>query len=397
MDRELEIAKFLRGLILKKYTNNIYVNIKSIYFYFWEIFLCAPDLIIFPSNWPIITDLSKVLVNSDFISLNYEQVLSKFNVDSKRPRGKFLIKSVHHFSWSDDYTSYLINSGVPNTNITNTEKPAYFFLKSLFLRKAIIRKELCVKNSIPKNVKITFLPLTCLQGFKTDARLKKEFRDKKIFSRAVSRRNFVRDSLVKIFDWVSGLANAHPKVFFILRPHPSVSVDQYIEFFKKINLEMPSNVLITSENTSNEWLVISDVVLSNYSSVLLDAKAIGVKAAILQPVKFPNDMKINWFKHFKAIDSYASLNYFLNSSLRSDRNRINFKKIGNGIEQTADKLINVLSIRSVDKAANYFFGKASMQLWVFTLKSLIRFFIIKTLPFIIKKSMRRDYFDKGNI
>ena len=99
------------------------VDILSILFHVEKaIFSNHYDLIIFPSSWPIINSIGIIKYKTSFVSFNFEQMLSSFNEEAKRPRKGFITSGLHHFSWSNKYTDYLIENSIQAKKIHQIHK-----------------------------------------------------------------------------------------------------------------------------------------------------------------------------------------------------------------------------------------------------------------------------------
>ena len=130
-DRELIIAESIAEAI-EEADNFVSVDILSILFHVEKaIFSNYYDLIIFPSSWPIINSIGIIKHKISFVSFNFEQMLSSFNEEAKRPRKGFITSGLHHFSWSNKYTDYLIENSIQAKKIHQIQKPIYQALERM--------------------------------------------------------------------------------------------------------------------------------------------------------------------------------------------------------------------------------------------------------------------------
>ena len=375
-DRELEIAE----AICKNLEANFHIDIFSINFHVWRIIFSKNyDLIIFPSSWPIINHLSKMFPNSQFLSMNFEQMLSTINRSIKAPTGKVIQNETIHFSWSSDYMKFLKDNGVDSKNIFIVEKPLNQILK--------LRKPLNLIKNRNKYKRIIFIPLTCLQGFKSDKRIRKEFKDEKMIELAQLRRNYVKETLNIIFKWVSAISIKYQEFLLIMRPHPSISTDQYHKLFSELGLSVPKNLMITSEESAVDWILESDAVMTNYSSVVIDAKTLGVNAFLLEPIKYPEFLIYGWFEEFRKINT---LDDFENSILYSkpifsSNQSNNF----DGVDRISNHIMNL----NLEKKNRKRFILSFHSLF-FLFKSLIKHLLHHYFRFFLRDGLKRDYFPK---
>ena len=357
------------------------------------IFPSRYDLIIFPSSWPIINSIGPVKRKTLFVSFNFEQMLSNFNEEAKRPKKGFITSRLHHFSWSDEYTDYLSANCIQREKIHQIQKPIYQALERMSDTHSLsIDNQLL--GEISNFERVIFVPLTCLQGFKSDERVHKEFGGGILYQRAIIRRDFVKRSVNKIFHWIAELAVNETKMVFILRPHPSVPTSTYYEVFQQLGITLPSNVIISDNGTAIEWVTKSDVILSNYSSLLLDGLKYNIASFILQPYAFPEDISYPWFSYFTKIECYESLQ----DNLQFSNARSEGKPITDGVDASATAILSILGngvIEHSDFEAAKLVDFANTG--VFALKSLVRRFLFHWAPFLLRDGLKRDHFRSTDI
>lgn len=388
VDREFIIAESIAEAI-EEADNSVSVDIMSILFHAEKaIFSNRYDLIIFPSSWPIINSIGIIKYKISFVSFNFEQMLSSFNEEAKRPRKGFITSGLHHFSWSNEYTDYLIENSIQAEKIHQIQKPIYQALERM-----PDSHSLSIDNKLLSEItqydKIIFIPLTCLQGFKTDERLAKEFGAGVLYARAVIRRDFVKRSIHKIFQWIAESALNEARMVFVLRPHPSVPITTYYDLFQQLEISLPPNVIISDKGTAIEWVTKSDFILSNYSSLLLDGMEYNTPSFILQPYIFPEDISYDWFSNFKKIECYESLRdalQFCDSGLSS-------RPATHGVDGSAAAILSILRSDTVN---NRCLEAPELNDYrntcVFALKSLARRFLFHRAPFLLRGGLKRDFF-----
>lgn len=386
-DREFLIAESI-ATTLNSYSTPIKVDIISILFHFDKTIFTNYDLIIFPSSWPILNSIGPLKHNTLFASFNFEQMLSSFNEEAKRPKKGFITSKLHHFSWSDDYSSYLAASSIEPEKIHQIQKPIYQALEIM-----PEKHHLSIDNRLLKKIssykKIVFIPLTCLQGFKSNERIRKEFGNGILLERAIIRRDFVKKSIHQIFKWIVQLATEESKTVFILRPHPSVAIATYKDLFQELGIKPPLNIIISDKGTAIEWVTKSDIILSNYSSLLLDGLEYNIPSFILQPYIFPEDISYPWFSKFIKVESYKGLS----QSLQIANSKPQSKPVTNGIDSSAKIILNILEEHPIKH--DNLDGLRLISLAntiIFMLKSMIRRFLFCFAPIFLREGLKRDYF-----
>ena len=390
VDREYEIAQILeerlselskkRGVILSIiYQRHLLISYK-------------PRLIIFPSSaWTEINYIYYLYSEKiDIVSLNYEQMLSAFNETAKAPKGDILKNKVLHFAWTEKYSEYLYKNGVSIDNIKIVNKYVY----------QLIRKK--SNFNIIKNInfkteykKIVFVPLTDLQAFKNDERIKKEFNSGRLFDDALKRRDFVLESIKIILNWIYNFASAEPSVCFIIRPHPSVGFENYYLLRENMGLPDLENIIYNYEGSAIDFFQISDILITNYSSLILDANFCGLRGLILEPLAFPRNLTYEWFNSFSRLNSYNDFNFELKKNLNESKkllSSIHLEK-SNGIDDAANKIYEWSTTinQPYEKLPRInFLLLFNYNLIKFFIASFVRLALLRHFRISLKESFLRD-------
>jgi hypothetical protein len=382
--RELDIAKEIKN---KLAYSGIYVEIVSINFnYTWLFNLSKYRIILFPSlQWKII-NLLEPFFKGTILSLNYEQMLSDANKILKPINGSYLKLKTLHISWSEEYKQHLTNSGVFSNNIFVINKPSLELFNSLEVNKSITE----LKRNYNKQI---FIPLTDLQAFKSNQYLSVEFKTVKLYELAVKRRDYVKRTLNIILKWLSEACIHFPTFLFILRPHPSISPKQYNTLLKELGIAKPINLIVTSDFNAIEWIRQSDIVLSNYSSLLNDSLEYEKKSFLLEPELFPDYLYYDWMKKFYKIKSLQSLISMLDSVEVQENTVINIDRF-NGITELTSLIKMKYHIFSSDLSFNISKSKIInlMPLFIFTMKVFLKKIIFKLNKSLLRPGLVIDYF-----
>lgn len=382
--RELEIAVALKGNLLKMGINAEIVSIN--FNYKWIFNLTKYKLILFPSlQWNIINSL-KPIFGGIILSLNYEQMLSEANKILKPIRGNSIKLELLHISWSEEYKTHLINNGVDSKNIYVINKPSLELYKNLGINSNIMK----LKNRYKKTI---FIPMTDLQAFKSDKYLSREFKDIKSYNLAINRRDYVKRTLDIIIDWVNDAAIFYPDFLFIIRPHPSISPKHYEQLFKELNISKANNLLVISDYNAFEWIKQSDIIFSNYSSLLIDAQEFGKLSLILEPEIFPEFLSYEWMKNFNKINNKEMFINFISTNTESINNLENNKKY-NGISDLSN-LIKVIYFKIQEKRTKTNFRQniaIFYNIIFFLLKSFFKNLLFKLNKSFLKPGLVIDHF-----
>lgn len=310
-NREFFIAKKIAKQIKKIFNKKVYIY--SLNFVTYEIF-CFKDIsFVITPNYNI---LVKLIVNANsipLISLNYEQMLSPINHQLKKIKFNLNSKDIY-IAWSNQYRQYLLNQRVPSDNILLTSRPQDEICLSNYYLPLSLYKKIISKFGPVLGVKnIVFIPLTCLQAFKSDYELKRLSKNNNTNHELLhERKSFVVSTLIKLY---TSLCKEKTDCIYIIRPHPGVSVAMHEKFLTHHKLKLPDNVWITTEYSPYNWMSISNVVVSNYSSLVLESRKLGIKTILFNTKCIPSSMRYEWFKKFDSIDEISEISdYFCDNN-----------------------------------------------------------------------------------
>jgi hypothetical protein len=390
VDREYAVAKLLENKIAK--LSNKRGLILSIIYQRHLLLKYKPKLIIFPSlSWIEINSIYYIYSsNVDLVCLNYEQMLSDFNRNVKAPQGEVIKTKVLHFAWSDQYSDYLIQHGVTPDKIRIVDKYIYQILSEKNIHGSSIDKKILANYK-----KIVFVPLTDLQAFKNNDRIKKEFGNGPNYQSAIKRRDFVLASIKIILQWIYDYASTNTEICFIIRPHPSVGIENYKLLLRSEALADLENVIYNYEGAAIDFFDMTDVLITNYSSLLLDANYYGVESLILEPLPFPVDLAYDWFDNFKRITSYLEFESSIKKCLNNPKTIIHdsYCEKSVGIDVAVRNIMEwAASMNGPHDKLNKLNYKTliNLRLIKFFVNSMIRLFFLKYFRFLLNENFMRD-------
>lgn len=239
-----------------------------------------------------------------YINLNLEQMLSGANRIYRQPRDEFAKRRLKHFCWGTRFREFLLEHGVTPDNIRVTGRPATRLLMDRVRGgKETVRAALAARFDIDAACKWVYLPLTCRWAFASDYHIRTNVEAGYDPETAVRQRKYVTDTVNEIFRWTVGAVNRLQHAVLILRPHPSVSEEQYTKRFRELFGSVPPRICITKQGNAHDWLVASDVCLTNFSSLALDAASIRLPAYLLAPEPFPDYLWMDWFEGLPIVSS----------------------------------------------------------------------------------------------
>lgn len=384
-DREGETVKALAEKLRDKGASYI---ILSIEFHSHLLMFYTPKCVIFPyaidsQRWPIQYYSNK---NIMFVSLNWEQLLSEANKDFKKPKSDLIKNSFYHLCWTIDFQEFLVDAGVCKANTAVLGNPAHEMLnKSLQNRSAIdiyIRKKYAISN----NSKIIFFPMNYGWAFSEDHTIKAKIKmgyDKNV---AWKYREYSQNCLDKFVDFSIGLAKSEPLTRLIIRPHPSISIEQYLSVFKNKVPMLPGNIIFTKDLTIREWISVSNLIGSSWSTAVWDSLNVGKDAFLFTPITRPAWLNTYWNDQVVNVATVDEL-------IAEKKLTLNSKfQVANIITDVAGWIYN---LKASDKITPPSPPEKTRWLIVlgYTIRSSLRCFSMKYLKgYKVAKGMQRDYF-----
>lgn len=284
-----------------------------------------------------------------YACMNWEQILSPINKSFRPPRDPFTRTQVHHMSWGTAYRQFLISSGVRPENIGITGKPSLSLLeRKVRFQSQTLKHRLAARSGLPKHARWIFFPMTCHLAFFSEYHVRSRIGLGSDELTVLEHAAYVRRTINEIFTWLGRLDAAidSEQVVIVLRPHPAIAVAQYEDRFAEVVGRVPRCVRITKEGTAHEWLAACESCYTNYSSLALDATAVGRPACLLEPEPYPWFLKVDWFEGLPRVQTFETLvdslaGTHLPSRVPTEALARHAEAQMDGIERTAERLFRL--------------------------------------------------------
>lgn len=297
--RELDIACAVKAIIERD--NDISIEIASITHHIEETLdAYQPRIVALPycvaihegglgeivARWP----------QAEYVSLSYEQVLGRAQKELNSPKDKFAQKFVLYHAWGDFFAEYLKTHGVPPEHIYTNGNPSYALYRPPYAGYyGNQRAELARQFGLDAGKRWVFIPENYGWAFFEDhmvrARIRRGFDPRQ----AYRYRDFARDSLRSASQWWRA-ASEIESLEIILRPRPAIPAHSFIERVREYAGELPAQLHFIKYGTVREWILASDVVVSSYSTTLLEAAAAHKPVFMLTPQPFPELLYAEWYQ-----------------------------------------------------------------------------------------------------
>ena len=322
------------------------------------------------------------------LSLNWEQYLSKANYAFKKPQDSIIKNMVYHVAWDQNYKLFLENNGVKESNIKITGNPSHQVLVDLTCNYTV--SQVKQKIGLPRNFKKTiFLPMNYGWAFMSDEVI--NYKVSRGYQRdvALTYRDYTRSCIRSFCHFIDDASSTDVDTLFVIRPHPSISVEQYYDVFEK---EAPgvkdrNNVIVSKDFSIREWIFVSDYVGSSWSTSIIDAIILDKEVFLYTPEKRPEFLDVEWNNLVPNISSYSDIKNIKGNQLE----KMLVKK---DVYKNLFDFINEI-IQDSD-LSDFKFEISKFNLVVYS-KTYIKSFLMKIFSgYGVDKGQQRDYFDENN-
>jgi len=304
-DRELESVQLICKQLNKEGKSTL---ILSVYFHVYCLYLYKAKVFVFPylinkDDWPVNIVYQMYGDKVKYLNMNWEQLISKVNEEYKKPQDSFVKNRVNHIAWNENFKRYLIRYGVNENNIRVTGNPANEVLYNLLQYSRKWREKLSVEFGLDINKKWLFMPMNYGWAFSSDdlikAKIKKGYPEKI----AWEYREYSQKCLKKFIYFIERVSKEY-SYEIVIRPHPSITKENYESIFIEEIGYVPKNIVINKEYSIREWIVSSDIVGSSWSTSVWDAYNIGKPVFLFTPYKRPKWLDVWWNREVVNFKEY---------------------------------------------------------------------------------------------
>ena len=361
-DRELESYKEVAKILKEKY--NLNSLIISNFFHSYYLWIYKPKLVIWNNltdnkGWPdgFIWNLYKDQIT--YVSHRWEQLLSPINYKFKAPRNNFEKEKVKLFVWNDEFKDYLVSYGVNKNNIFIIGNIANSILFDMRDKKEYFRDILSKKFNLDKNKKWLFLPMNYNWAFFVDEMIYRRINSGYDENIAWEYREYAKKSLKEFILFINELTKKY-NYEIIVRPHPSITEDDYLRVFDDILGFLPKGVILNKSYSIREWIIASDIIGSSWSTSVWDAYQIGKKVFYFTPFQRPKWLDTFWMNKVPNIKNIKEFEEFENSKMNVSDNMLlditaleNFSHVINEIIPKEYPNINKIELKHIKNFFKY--------------------------------------------
>lgn len=294
--KELDVACIVRTLAQQRFGLNIEITSYKDHTPDW-LLRTRPRLLVIPTcyaadAWGLRRHIGR-WPGTPYLNLTWEQLFCRANFTWKHPRDRFAQKHVQHLIWGDFYREFLTSNGVPPEHITVTGNPGYRLYTSPYSSFFPTRHELAKKHGLDPDKRWIFLPENYGWAFYTEANISGRIQDGMDPSTPALLQEYCRTTLRTVLGWCQECTRSGA-VEMIIRPRPTTPLVEFKELSEKLYGGPLEPIRLIKDGTVNEWILASDVVVSSFSTSLLEASIAGKPAYMLEPIPLPDPLWSTW-------------------------------------------------------------------------------------------------------
>jgi len=300
--RELDIACIIKHLVCQKYGLEVEI-VQWPHGYFTARRHFIPRVVALPYHYQMLAQAYLYgWQKSIFVNLTWEQLFYAGNAKAKTPRGKVALEHSLHHAWSKAYADLLIQQGIPKERILLNGQPAYA-LYNLPYRKYFKQKsELASLYNLDPGKKWIFFPENYNWAFYSEAMLKQMIRDGQSPAEVYEMKEFMTRSFEQVIQWCEKLAK-QSDVELIVRPRPATLLEDFKSSIVQVIHDIPDHFHVIHQETVRDWIISSDMVISSFSTSLIEASMAGKAIYMLEPFPLLTILKQDWYQLAPSVTS----------------------------------------------------------------------------------------------
>ena len=241
-----------------------------------------------------------------FVNLTWEQFFYKGNRQAKTPRGEFPLNHVIHCAWSQDYLNLLSEIGVPSRHTFLSGNPALGLYLEPYRNYFRGRAAIAATYGLDPTRRWVFFPENYNWAFYEESMLRQMVADGQSAEEVAAMRDFATRSFNQAMVWCKRLV-AEMDVELILRPRPATVASVMRKRVEVLVGDLPKHFHIIQDETVREWILASDMVVSSYSTSLIEAAVAGRPILMLEPLTLPDSLVQAWHTLVPKAGNYEEL------------------------------------------------------------------------------------------
>ena len=315
VSRELDVACVLKYLLLRRHgcsTEIAAINwdLSRTLKRFQPAVVAVPYCYSARPDDPGLAQMRAAWPRATWVNLAYEQVLQPINEDFKVPRDAFARHQVLHHAWGDFYADLLHRHGVSRPQILMNGNPTLALYQDPYRAYFESRTSLADRHGLNVRAPWVFVPENYGAAFMSDRSFRDHVRRGYHADQGRTYRQFASASLREVIRWLQRLAET-TEAEVIVRPRPMTPLAAFERVCRQaMGRGVVARFHLIKNGTVREWVLASDLVLSSYSTTLIEAAVAQRPVALLAPLPFPGFVEAEWYGAVPRLDTFASLARF---------------------------------------------------------------------------------------
>lgn len=303
--REMDVACAVKYLAKKRH--GIDIEIRNVY---WQIDQTLRDLVPAVVVYPFFYSANAVAIG-DYVgawpyathfNLAWEEIFYKAQLKLKSPADNFTRQQVRHHAWGAFFKKYLINNGVSADHIFVNGNPAYQLYLEPYCRYYKPRVVLAKEHDLNPDARWVFVPENYRWAFMSDGSIQRVAGNQIDPESLMTLRDYCQKSLAILLAWCAQVAVQNP-IEIIFRPRPATPQQTLVDFCCQSIGTAPSNLHIIKAESVREWILASDVILSSFSTSLIEAAVANKPIYMVEPLPLPDLLVADWHRLVVKIES----------------------------------------------------------------------------------------------
>jgi surface carbohydrate biosynthesis protein len=267
---------------------------------------CCPRVVALPffyhSNNVAVFNYLERWPKAVFFNLAWEEIFYKGQKKDKAPSDDVARHKVIHHAWGRFFERHLLDNRVTKRNIHLNGNPVLQLYQDPYKKYFPDRTWLSARYGLDEKKRWIFVPENYRWAFVRDqwieAVTQRKGRDR---DELVHMRSFAAHSLAELMTWCNRAAE-NGSLEIIFRPKPWTRLQDMEDFFAKSVGEKKSCRFHFIKNESvREWILASDVVISSFSTTLIEAALADKPAFMVEPLPLIEPFHNEWYDHVARI------------------------------------------------------------------------------------------------
>lgn len=320
ISRELDVAAAVKVLLEKKFRKTVKILPLSSTSEFSKY---NPHTVLLPfcykaSDSSVLNSL-KSWPQANFINLAWEQIFYKANLEYKAPHDEIAKKYVIHHSWSKSRKKFLISKNVPEKNIFVNGHPAYALYQNPYRKVFPVKNEIAKKLNLSVKKKWLFFPENYSWYFYSDKNINEIIKSGQSEEVIYIMRHYCKKAFLNVLKWLNQIVIKYGENYeIILRPRPAFSLEYFTKRLKELYPDFSSSIHIIKDYSVREFILASDLIVSSFSTSLIEAAVAGKPIAMLEPFPIPKELSASWYHLVPKIKSVQEFTDLIESETAPD-------------------------------------------------------------------------------